>query len=285
MPKAVVIDSDTYNEIDDQFAIAYALCSPRTLTVQALFAAPFVNEKAATPREGMEKSLLEMKRIRALCHSSVPAYTGSPMYLAEDGNPIQSAACDALIRLALAMPAGQKLYVVAIAALTNVASALLKEPAIKDRIIIYWLGAHAKDFPDQNEFNLRQDRRAAQVVFDSGAPIVWFPCRGVCSHLSLSIWEAEQWMAGRNALTDALLSLLKQSDIAGMGQTRVLWDVAPVAALCNPACIQTAAVRSPIVTEGPFGLLQDRHSVQYVQMIERDLVYADFFSAVSRFSQ
>ena len=64
MPIPVVIDSDTFNEIDDQFAIAYALCRPQTLDVQALLAAPFVNEKAGTPAEGMCKSLAEMKRVR-----------------------------------------------------------------------------------------------------------------------------------------------------------------------------------------------------------------------------
>ncbi len=285
MRKAVVIDSDTYNEIDDQFAIAYALCNPRVLAVQALLAAPFMNEKAGTPREGMEKSLQEMQRIRALCRSNVPAYAGSPRYMGEDGSFVQSAACDALIRLALSMNKGHKLYVLAIAALTNVASALLQEPTIKDRIVVYWLGAHAKEFPDQDEFNLRQDRRAAQVVFDSGVPVVWFPCQGVCSHLSITLWEAQRWLAGRNALADALLILLKQSDTAGMGQSRVLWDIAPVAALCNPSCIQTTAVSSPIVTEGPLRLPSGRHRVQYVQMIKRDLVFADFFAAVTSLAQ
>ena len=38
----VVIDTDTYNEIDDQFAIVYALLSPEEINVEALYAAPLV---------------------------------------------------------------------------------------------------------------------------------------------------------------------------------------------------------------------------------------------------
>ena len=195
----VVIDSDTYNEIDDQFAIAYALCRPQSLDVRALFAAPFVNDRAETPAEGMQKSLTEMYRVRALCHSHVPIFAGSGAFLDEENRPVESPACDELIRLAHSMPEGKRLYVVAIAALTNVASALLKAPEIAPRLSVCWLGGNARDFADQNEFNLRQDRRAAQVLLDSGAHVVWFPCRGVCSHLSLTKWEAAHWLPSRSA--------------------------------------------------------------------------------------
>ena len=283
MSLPIVIDSDTYNELDDQFAIAYALCHPQKLEVKAMLAAPFFNERVATPSEGMQMSLSEMRRIRDLCHSDVPLFAGSPTYLPQDGGIVESAACDALIHLAMAVPEGARLYVAAIAALTNIASALLKAPQIKDRIAVYWLGGNSREFTNQNEFNLRQDRRAAQVVFDSGAPVVWFPCRGVCSHLSLSLWEATHWLQGKNSLSEALLALLTQSGITTMGQSRVLWDLAPIAALCEPQCIQTVSVPSPVVTEGYLRFPAQRHSVAYVQMIARDMVFADFFAAIGDF--
>ena len=40
----MVIDTDTYNEIDDQFAVVHALLSPEQLTVEGIYAAPFFNE-------------------------------------------------------------------------------------------------------------------------------------------------------------------------------------------------------------------------------------------------
>ena len=37
----MVLDTDTFNEIDDQFAVVYALLSQDELSVEALYAAPF----------------------------------------------------------------------------------------------------------------------------------------------------------------------------------------------------------------------------------------------------
>ena len=40
----VVIDTDTYNEVDDQYAVSYLLRSKEKLNTVALYAAPFLNE-------------------------------------------------------------------------------------------------------------------------------------------------------------------------------------------------------------------------------------------------
>ena len=47
-PVDVVLDTDTYNEIDDQFAVSYLICSAEKLHLQAIYAAPFFNEKSTT---------------------------------------------------------------------------------------------------------------------------------------------------------------------------------------------------------------------------------------------
>ena len=56
----VVLDTDAYNEIDDQFAITYLLKSKDKLNTKAIYAAPFLNEKSVSPKDGMEKSYDEM---------------------------------------------------------------------------------------------------------------------------------------------------------------------------------------------------------------------------------
>ena len=42
----VVLDTDTYNEVDDQFALAYMLCSGDKLNVKGISAAPFHNSRS-----------------------------------------------------------------------------------------------------------------------------------------------------------------------------------------------------------------------------------------------
>ena len=47
----IVLDTDTKNEIDDQFAVIYALLSER-IDCRAIYAAPFANRHYATAAEG-----------------------------------------------------------------------------------------------------------------------------------------------------------------------------------------------------------------------------------------
>ena len=40
-----ILDTDTFNEVDDQFALAYALFSPEKINLRAVTAAPFFNDR------------------------------------------------------------------------------------------------------------------------------------------------------------------------------------------------------------------------------------------------
>src|SRR4051812_31373681 len=56
----MVLDTDTFNEIDDQFALVYALLSKDQMDLQAIYAAPFYNDLSSGPKDGMEKSYNEI---------------------------------------------------------------------------------------------------------------------------------------------------------------------------------------------------------------------------------
>ena len=62
----VVLDTDTYNEIDDQYALAYLIASQDRLNLQGIYAAPFHNQKSDGPGYGMEKSYQEIMNILSL---------------------------------------------------------------------------------------------------------------------------------------------------------------------------------------------------------------------------
>jgi len=55
----MVLDTDTGNEIDDQFAVVYTLVSPDGLNVEAIFADPFHSERSSGPTDEMEKGYEE----------------------------------------------------------------------------------------------------------------------------------------------------------------------------------------------------------------------------------
>ena len=232
----VVIDSDTFNEIDDQFAISLALLSPERMRVKAIYAAPFHNRKSSGPADGMEMSYQEILRLLRLIGRYPPVYRGSESYLADEKTPVLSDAASDLARRAMEYTPERPLYVVGLAAITNIASALLLNPGIADRIVCVWLGGHAPTWPDTDEFNLRQDVAAARVVFSSGAPLVLVPCKGAVTTFLTTGPELRAWLWGRNALCDDLVSATERTAEAyakGHVWSRVLWDVTAVAWLLN----------------------------------------------------
>ena len=87
-PVRMVLDTDTYNEIDDQFAVVYALISPE-LDVQAVYAAPFHNSRSSGPGDGMEKSYEEILRILSRLNKDADgfAFKGSSHYLTDVQDP------------------------------------------------------------------------------------------------------------------------------------------------------------------------------------------------------
>ena len=200
----VVLDTDTYNEIDDQFAIAYLLLSKEKLNTKAIYAAPFSNARAATPGEGMEKSYDEILKILDLMGEKVDVFKGSNQYLLDEKNPVISSAAKDLAERVKNYSPEHPLYVVAIGAITNIASAILLNPQVAENTVIVWLGGHAHHFHDTYEFNMYQDVAAARAVMGSGAPFVQLPCMGGVSSFTVSKPDLEYWLKGKNVLSDYL---------------------------------------------------------------------------------
>lgn len=280
----VVIDTDTYNEIDDQYALSYALRKQDRLQVEAIYAAPFYNDLSESPADGMEKSYAEiLKLLQLLGREDVSdrVYKGSVNYLENENTPQESEAARHLVELAMSMLEGELLYVVAIAAITNVASALLMEPAIADKIVVVWLGGHAHYWNDTREFNMIQDVAAARVIFGSNTPVVQIPCMGVTSHLLTTEPELQKNMKEQGAIGKYLYDIT--CDIAerqeGSCWSRVIWDLAPMMWLVGPKdCMTDYLTHSPVVSyEGTYSVDTTRHFIKVVERINRDKVFAEFF--------
>ena len=108
---------------------------------------------------------------------------------------------------------------VAIGAITNVASAILMEPEIIKKIVIVWLGGNALHWPDNHEFNAYQDVAADRVIFGSGVPLVQLPCMGVVSAFSTTGPELEYWLKGKNELRDYLVeNTVNEASLVGQGK-------------------------------------------------------------------
>lgn len=281
-PADVVLDTDAYNEIDDQFAIAYLLRYAHRINTRALFAAPFLNERSTSPEDGMERSYEEILRLLKLCNREdlAPAvYRGSKTYLADEQTPVVSPAAERLVELSREYSSEKPLYVVAIGAITNVASALLLDPTVAERIVVVWLGGHGRVWPDTREFNLWQDVAAARVVFDSGVALVQLPCMGVVSAFTTTAPEMRYHLLGKNPLADYLAqNVLDCYPGNNSPWSRVIWDVTAVAWLTDaPRYLMWKTV--PRLRPGYDGRYESAEGAPmvYVYHVHRDRLMGDLF--------
>lgn len=283
----LVLDTDAYNEVDDQYVIAYALKKQDKIQMDAIYAAPFFNEHATSVQDGMEQSYAEIKKLISMLGRedlSERVYKGSIDYLRNETTPQESEAARDLVERAMAMPENEILYVAAIGAITNIASALLMEPKIAEKIVVIWLGGHAHYWKDTREFNMVQDIAAARVVFDSGVPLVQIPCEGVASRLMTTEPEIRIQMKEKSIIGDYLydITCAIAARQEGAYWSRVIWDISTIMWLIGPEkCLTEHLVHSPIVSyEGNYSTDETRHFIKVVDWFDRDQVFEELFTTL-----
>ena len=223
-----------------------------------------------------------MKILRLLDFLNVPAdgfvYRGSRAFLSDKETPVPSDAATDMIERALTASPEEPLYVVAVGAITNVASAILMEPEIIKHIVIVWLGGNPLYWPHTREFNLMQDLQSAQVVLDCGVPFVWLPARGVVSHLHTTVAEMERYVQGRGKVGDYLVQIFKDYSSDHFAWSKVIWDISATAYLINPPWVPTEIVHSPILTEAvTWSFDNSRHLMRVASSVNRDAIFRDLF--------
>ena len=280
----MVLDTDTYNEIDDQFALAYAYLSKEKLQMEAVYAAPYFNNRSTSPGDGMEKSYQEiLKLLKMLGKSSEGfAFRGSDKYLFDESTPVRSEAALDLVKKAMASTPDDPLYVVTVGCITNIASAILIEPGIIEKIVVVWLGGNGLEWPHQKEFNLMQDVKAARIVLNSGVPLVIMPCRPVVSHFHTTIPELEYYLKGKNQISDYLLKSTIEYSGGRATWSKVIWDVTAVAWLVNPSWLPTDIVYSPVLTDQvTYSTDRSRHFIRMANSVNRDAIFGDLFGKLA----
>lgn len=288
-PVDVVLDTDAFNEIDDQFAIAYLLKSEEKIRMKAFFAAPFTGA-GTPPAVGMEKSYQEIFHILKLSgkESFGDVFRGSCEYLKDEKTPVMSDAARHLAALADEYSPEHPLYVVAIGAITNVASAFLLNPKMAENTVVVWLGGHSVETEHTAEYNMMQDIAAARVVFSSGVPLVQLPCGGVVSEFRISKPELVEYLVGKNPLADYLARhTIEAADAYAKGKpwTRVIWDVTAAAWLLNDGDRFMKSRIIPTLTPN-YDHQYNRQSggglMRYVYYIERDRLMEDLIEKLLR---
>lgn len=281
-PVEMVLDTDTDNEMDDQFALVWAMLFPEKLQVKAVTAAPFHNDRSRGPGEGMRQSLGEIQRWLSILDAAPSlAFAGSDRYLPDRNTPVDSPAARRIVELAHdAGNRGQVLYLLAIAALTNVASALLLDPSIAGHCVLVWLGGNSVNWPDNREFNLIQDVPAVQAVLDSGIPLVRIPCVHGADALITTLPELRERCAPHGkagaALYDLAIRFMKPGD------SRIIWDISTVGYLLTPEAFFSEVMPTPVLRDdASWESGAGRPEYREVRRISRDPLFSSLFERLA----
>ena len=174
----LVIDSDVANEVDDQFALSYALSRRNKLKIEAITIAPYrVSwQKGLSVRDGAIDSKNEADRLLRLFGFKYSAknpfvYLGCSGFLSEGYNETNPAV-QKIIELA---NVGDDLYICCLGTLTNVAMALRLAPEIASKIKIVWLGTDNVLLEKFTDANYRKDVLAFNEVVASSVDFTIFP--------------------------------------------------------------------------------------------------------------
>jgi len=289
-PVRTVIDTDTDNEIDDHFAVIYALLSD-ALSVEAIYSAPFDNPRSDGPQDGMEKSynrILELIDLVGHTITEQSVFHGSSRWMSSTSDPIESPATEDL--LTRASDTEDVLYVISLGAPTNVASAIEQDPGIIDDIVIVWLGGHPHTWHNASEFNLFQDMSASQLLFDSGVPLVQVPCKNVAEQVRTTGPELEKHLRNKGKIAEYLLDLFRGYDpsqyeyeeTADDVYSHEIWDLTPIAYLVNSEWVPTHLVHSPELShDQTYNIDTSRHLIRVAQDAKRDFIFDDLFTKVT----
>lgn len=271
----VIFDTDANNEVDDQHALAYLLFSGDHFKVEGVTVNATSAPSGYSEDSDVSDHYEEAKRVMQLCgnlYDEIPLKTGANSSFEEIKNQLGEPkfdgheAVDFIIEQAM-QSRNQTLVLLPVGKLTNIALALVKEPAIAEKVKIVWLGSN---YPEPGEHNQDWDIESMNYIMDVDVPFEIVTVRyGKPSGTAAVMVSQDQIlhrMPGKgpeisNPVTgrhggefsnfgDYSVNLFEQYGMWGDPPGRALFDMAAVAILKNPGWAQTREIPAPVYLDG-----------------------------------
>jgi inosine-uridine nucleoside N-ribohydrolase len=232
---SVILSTDVGNEIDDQWAIAYLLVNPDFNVLGIISAhAPSLPKPSAHATFEVLKDEVE-NRLGMTIHP--PLFEGANLPLANQHTPRPNSGTAFIIRESKKFNKTNRLTVLLIGAATDVASAILEDPTIVNRVKIVAMGFINWSASGGKEFNVENDVKAWQVLLNSGVPLT-IGSADVCrANLALNFEQAKKLISGHGPVGAWLWSEYKDWYYRNVKPLRVndfsrpwiIWDIITLA--------------------------------------------------------
>ena len=274
----IILDTDTYNECDVQFALSYLIKSKDLFNIEAITVAPYSHTKRDVKvRDSQELSYNEILKICNWLNFDTDnkVFKGSVDYI-QNGYDEKNVAVNKIIEIALK---NNKTYILGIGAITNIALAIKKEPKIVNKIEIIWLGGNELGYKDNFEYNFRQDVEAVKIVFESKVKLTILPCKNIVSELKIDINTIKEKLENKSKLCNYLIERFYNDGYHDVQESRVIWDISVIAYMINKNWFETKQISCPnIRKDTSYEVTENRHNITFVTKLDRNKIYEDLFN-------
>jgi inosine-uridine nucleoside N-ribohydrolase len=298
----VLLDSDANNELDDQHAMAYLFFNGDVFDV--------VGITVNTTRSGgnIEGHYKEARRVMDLCnvYESMPLYKGADASFEEirpnlDQPDFDGAeAVDFIIEQAH-KEADEKLILLPVGKLTNIALALEKDPSIASKVRIVWLGSN---YPYAGEYNQDNDEESMNYILNTDVPFEIVLVRGGketgTAAVSSNRAEINSIMPGKGPLAnktvigrhgdsfdrfgDYSVSLYNNIQTYDEAGTRPLYDMAAIAIIKDPSWAEKKEIPAPILVDGEWQERPDNPRKVFIwENFNKEAIMGDFFNRMENY--
>ncbi len=296
----IIIDTDANNELDDQHALAYAFCNADDFNIIG------VTVNSTRVGDGIEGHYREAVRITKLCkaYGIIPIKKGAEGTYASIQPNLRNdifdgkEAVDFIIEQSKAYGPGNKLNLVAVGKLTNVALAIARDSTLVKRVKVLWLGSN---YPDPGEYNLENDTSALNPVFQSGVEIdialVAYGRTEGTDAVKMPISEIEQVMPGQgpeindsimgrnggyfNNFGDYAVNLWQNIELYGEEKTRSLYDLAALVVLKKPKYAKKKTIDCPYWKNGKWDPeYSSAYDCGFFYDFKKDFILNEFFTSL-----
>lgn len=279
----VWLDADTGNEMDDLYAIV-RLIKDTTIELVGLSSAHFNNadllmfEKWNGYDTKNLNTVAESQRLnelilRALAKSDLPHPIGADRQVGrawgqQDARP--SPASAAIINAVQKLAPNDKLDIVTLGALTNIASAIMLAPEILARIRCFSLGAKYDTRTrvwDKSEFNIRNDLNAFDYLLN--LPDFDFTIMPLQTAFPLQFNREQTYQQLNEDIPAEKILEDRWKEQNPQDTIRIMWDLALVEAYLKPAFSKIITTDSPPEN--------NKRKIKVFSMIDRNSLYEDFW--------
>jgi len=274
----IIIDADTGNEVDDLFAISRALIAPE-FEIAGLNSTQWQNSHWAVENTLENSHRLNVRILSYLNMGDIPHPRGSQFRLYDWGQDVaqHSAAAYHIIKEAHKSTPENKLTVIALGALTNIASALLIDPSIAPNMRLYCLGTSYdfdKKFWKKTDFNCLMDPHAINLVMDQKDLELHITPVNVAAGMQMNREMLKKNFKDKDDLRGFLYNRW-MNHMDGGYNSRIIWDLVPFYFLLQPASIEEIQVETPPENT--------RRKVYITKSFRQDELERDFFKTLNAY--